>query len=335
MQCPAKVVSYADFIQKDTAVKWAAIYNSYVNLTPVNPSFSIRDFYLEKLKKGKVKAYVEVDSTLKAKVVNITHADVIKNLKYIPPAYEAMMNWMFGYDGKPDSSESIFLNDLNLCDTCLERNKLEFFKVKQLFYYRNNQFYIKNILFAPVIYTRNEAMQTRGLRFAEVANIGFDNRPGVIKIPSSAIYIGRACNNIQLSLMNDILHGCKLLTDSSPDLSPILLTDAKCGRIKFYDTEKSIYQDSKFVIDKDSIESFRQKFVEVMLYDSTGQAVDNRKIKIDIDIYSMDNYKLVQDFYFDFKNERLYSKLVSLVFYKRKYPEFDSRENYWGVMFSD
>ena len=50
---------YANFIQTDTAVKWAAIYNSYVNLTPANPNFDIRNFYLKKLEAGNIKAYKE------------------------------------------------------------------------------------------------------------------------------------------------------------------------------------------------------------------------------------------------------------------------------------
>ena len=55
-------MEYAKFVKNDTSVKWAAICNSYVNLTPANAKLSIRDFYINKLKKQGATTYIE-DST--------------------------------------------------------------------------------------------------------------------------------------------------------------------------------------------------------------------------------------------------------------------------------
>src|SRR3982750_5037882 len=76
-------LQYANFIQTDTAVKWAAIYTSYINLTPANPNFNIRNFYTNKLKEQPVTSYQEDNSTFTVSPVKINYADYKTGLKAV------------------------------------------------------------------------------------------------------------------------------------------------------------------------------------------------------------------------------------------------------------
>src|SRR5687768_10720929 len=48
---------YTGFIHNNTRITWAAEYNTLVNLTPVTNTFSLKKYYLERVRKDSVKAY--------------------------------------------------------------------------------------------------------------------------------------------------------------------------------------------------------------------------------------------------------------------------------------
>ena len=49
--------SYTAFIQRDSEIKWAAECNKIINLTPKVGDYSIKQFYLTKLKNSSVNCY--------------------------------------------------------------------------------------------------------------------------------------------------------------------------------------------------------------------------------------------------------------------------------------
>jgi len=191
-------MEYANFIQTDTAVKWAAIYSSYVDLSTVNPNFNIRNFYVSKLKQQGALTYLEDANSFAVTPVRINYAQYKESIK--PADYDAAkMNWYFDYDDKHNAAEKIMNQESNACDTCTLSNKLSFVKVKQLLYYRNNQFKIQNVLLTPVIYKKQAGTFKEETEYFESSNFAFNEiKNADAPIPAAAKFIGRSCNNLVL-----------------------------------------------------------------------------------------------------------------------------------------
>ena len=307
-------MEYANFIQTDTSVKWAAIYTSYVNLTPVSPNFNIRNFYINKLKQSGATVYIEDQASFAVTSEKINYAQYKTTIK--PVDYNAAkMNWRFDYDEKHDASETIFKQESNTCDTCILSNKFSFFKIKQLLYYKDNQFKIQNILISPVIYKKQELASKEETVYFETADFAFNEiKTANTTIPVAAKFIGRSCNHLVLlpsaqprSSENNIL------TLNNWSLSALLYKDIKRRILKAYDTRLSDYPDKKNILDYRKIEEYQNTPIEIAVYDSVGNFIKNVKRIREINLDSIYNYTLIQDLYFDFDKEILYSKLVALV----------------------
>ena len=329
-------IEYANFIQSDTTVKWAAVYTSYVNLTPVNPNFSIRNFYVNKLKQQGATAYTEGENAFAVTSSKIDYSKYVEGMKkvdYVP----SKMNWWFRFDDKKNAIETIFTEESNDCDTCMVKNMVSFFKVKQLLYYKNNQFSIQNILLSPVIYQKEKHTFKENATYFETSNFAFNEiKSADVAIPATAKLIGRSCNNLVLLPSPDATAENKILTLSDWNLSHIFYHDIKQKKIQAYSTNKSIYPDSKSILDSRKIEAYENTTMEVPMYDSLGELTGYKKVIPEVNFDSIYNFTLVQDFYFDFTNEKLYSKLIALV---PRLPVFTGSgilvgyRDYWGVIF--
>ncbi len=331
-------IEYANFIQTDTSVKWAAVYHSYVSLTPVNPNFSTRNYYLKKLNRQGATAYLEDTVSFAVTPLKISYAEYLSTIK--PVNYDAAkMNWYFDYDNKHDASEIVFNRDSNACDTCTGSNKLSFFKVKQLLYYKANQFKIQNILLTPVIYKKEALAFKEEAQYFETSNFAFNEiKTDNVSIPAAAKFIGRSCNN--LVLLPFVQSENKILTIHNWSLSNLLYKDIKKKILKAYNADNSVYPDLKNVLDHRRIEEYKNmaNTLTVPEYDSLGEIKGYKTILSEINFDSIYNFTLIQDFYFDFDKEILYSKLVSLLPRIRVVTSQGvslGLTNYWGVIFPE
>lgn len=332
-------LEYANFIQTDTSVKWAAIYNSYVNLTPVSPNFNLRNFYLNKLKQQGVTNYLIDTTAFRVTPVRINYEEYILTAQRVN--YDvSKMNWQFDFDERHDASEIMFNRESNTCDTCFFNNRISFFKVKQLLYYRNNRLKIQNILLTPVIYKKQAQTFKEETEYFEMSNFAFNEiKNEDAPIPASAKFIGRSCNILSLlpSGSNNASEN-NILTLDNWNLSILLYKDIKRKKIKAYDTNLSIYPDQKSILDSRKIEEYKNTPIDVPYYDSLGNMVGSKKMMSEINFDSIYNYKLIQDFYFDFDKEILYSKLISLAPRIKVITSqgiFLGFIDYWGIIFPE
>lgn len=330
-------IEYANFIQTDTAVKWAAVYSSYINLTPVNPNLNLRNFYISKLKQQGAMAYFQDSGSFSVSPVRLNY-DQFKATIYSVNRNEAKMNWQFNYEEKQSGFESIFRHESNECDTCLLSNKITFLKVKQLLYFRNNQFKIQNILLSPVIYKKDANASAERISYFETGNFAFSEaKDQDAPIPVAAKFIGRACNDLVLK-PNDSTRSSEndILTANNWNLTRLLFEGVKNRKLKAYSTHKSIYPSQTAILDYRKIETYKFDPVLIPIFDSTGNITRYQTLKLDIPYDEIYDYTIVQDFYFDFSKEILYSKLVALIPRKKVYitsGQFLGLQDLWGVIF--
>jgi len=217
-------IEYANFIQSDTSIKWAAICNYYINLTPVNPNFNLSNYFFENLKKGIIETYKENTNNFSVIPSTTTYNSLKENLvfeKYNPQK----ANWVFYYDERHDATEEIFNADSNECDSCLNK-RISLFKLKQLLYYKDHQLKIKNILINPIVYKKKIDEHKEDAMYAETMNILFDSSATENNvIPKSAIFINRTCNRITL-LPTGIVEN-KILTINNWSLTRILYNELR------------------------------------------------------------------------------------------------------------
>ncbi len=332
-------IEYANFIQTDTAVKWAAIYNSYVNLTPANPNFNIRNFYVNKLKRQTVTAYLEDSAAFAVTSNSISYNEYRSSIKKVD--YDASkMNWNSYYDEKMDASEAVFNQEANLCDTCTLANKFSFFKIKQLLYYKNNRLQIRNLLLCPVIYNKRDSVFRESAAYFETSNFAFNSlKNDDTVIPAAAKYIGRSSNILDLRpTAQNNTSGSNILTLRNWNLAELFYKDIKKRILKAYDTDNSIYPDTKKILDYHKIEEYKMEPVQVAVFDNDGNVTSYRQMRPEINFDSISKYTLVQDFYFDFDKEILYSKLVAVaprIAVRTSQGVFLGYRNYWGIIFPE
>lgn len=330
-------IEYANFIQTDTAVKWAAIYSSYVNLTPINPNFNIRNYYVSKLKQQGATAFLQDSASFSVIPVRLNYDQFKASIKPVNRDV-AKMNWQFNYEENRSAFESIFLHESNTCDTCALNNKITFLKIKQLLYLRNNQFKIQNILLSPIIYKKETGASEEAISYFETNNFAFNEvKNQDASIPVSAKFIGRACNDLVL-IPNDSAKSSEndILTANDWNLTRLLYAGIKNKSLKAYNTDKSIYPDQKNILDYRKIDAYKVEPLILPIYDSVGNIIRYETIKPDIPYHEIYNYTLVQDFYFDFGKEILYSKLIALIPQKKVYTstgQYIGLQDLWGVIF--
>jgi hypothetical protein len=332
-------VEYANSIQGDTSVKWAAIYNSYINLTPANPNFNIRNFFVNRMKKTALPVYKEDPASFAVLTTSMNYEQFKMGMKATDHD-PAKMNCWFRYDNKPNASEDIFTRETNDCDTCVLANKLSFFKVKQLLYYKDHRFHIRNILLSPVVYKKKTQEGITSAEFFETDNLAFDaGNDTDDAIPATAKFIARSCNNlVLLPSTSPNTASSDILTKDNWSLSNQLYKDISNRSLKAYNADNSIYPDPKHILDYRHIEMYKNPPDTTATYDSTGTYIGDVAVYRQVDFDSIYNFMLVQDLYFDFDKQVLYSKAVALVPRIAVYTNSGIKlglTQYWGVMFPE
>ena len=120
------------------------------------------------------------------------------------------------------------------------------------------------------------------------------------------------------------------------NLTRFLYAGVKQKKLKAYNTDRSVYPDQKNILDYRKIDDYGVEPVVIPIYDSVGNIIAQKKIKGEIIKDVLINYALIQDFYFDFDKEILYSKLVALILRKKIYTSTGylvGLKDYWGVIF--
>jgi hypothetical protein len=329
-------LSFARFIKTDTAIKWAGIYDSYINL---GSGYDLRKYYQNKPDKNAAFFYNEAENGRVVIPVKLTIGELQRNAtRFIFD--ENKMNWTFEYEDKAKAdNEKKFLDEANNCDSCLLINKFAFFRVKQLLYYKNHRLYVNNILANPVIYVKDSQQGMKETVYSELPGFAFNNcdEPST-EIPSSAVYISTSVNRLVFTPGGGN-PPATLIPGGSP-LFAVLYKDLKKNMLKAYNADKNIYPESKNkLINPAKIDLYKSAIITIPIYDADGEGrggVSYLYKQPEINLDSIYRFIIAQDFYFDPATEKCYSKLKALVPERSvitNQGEYLGKDNYYGIIF--
>jgi len=137
-------------------------------------------------------------------------------------------------------------------------------------------------------------------------NISFNNKQD-IPPTASMVYIGTVDRSYDLSVPNSNSPYRKLLTTHNSRIMNMMNEDIKKGILTPYDPD-----------DKSRTRKLKDVFLritpELLIenYDSLGNIIGTRKVRQEVNLDSIYNFKISQDVYFDRQKEVLVSKVKSV-----------------------
>lgn len=295
-------------IVHDTISQWSARSEKIINLTPLKKEHSLKKWYLEKLKNGVVTAYAQKEgrnyfSPYELSIPQLTTQDWLKGLVVETSPMKTLQEWYFvdttisGYE-KYKYRGGVFNP---VADTCCGCDDADAFRTKQILNYRDGKFSINNIIVSPLCARQTEKPPFDWHALCNVAEYHAESRFPVIS--KDAILL----NTNELTYHFDRKNPSpddRILTINKTDIGSLIYQDILKGNLKAIDVESGKVIPAKkllsFGMSSDTTASFHEDPVRITVVHRERSSSDLNCIRIK------------QDFYFDFKNERLYSVVRSV-----------------------
>ncbi len=299
-------LEYGDFIELDNDIAWAAETDVYLNIAAKIPKYSIKNWYLQKLRDSGITAYLlnKDGSSVSPYKLTLSIFDATTKENFI--VYE---NPFLKLPFQLSDSDRVINSTRCKCENCDKLYRLDLFRIKQILYYSRGKLNIRNILITPLCF--NDSFMTTETTIVKnwngLFNVAFDNSVNNNTTNDNNIILGT--ENKVYCLKNsftDYLEKTKILTTRSADLIHLLIQDIKSKRIQAYDPEK------KTLISSSKIDNWKLEKVPVTIYDSTGIVIGTRYILPERNYDMISKFKIEQEFFFDRKKEVLYSKIKSV-----------------------
>jgi hypothetical protein len=121
-------------------------------------------------------------------------------------------------------------------------------------------------------------------------------------------------------------------------LGRIFLNDLLSKKLKAYNPDNSIYPGPNTILPYNKILTYKLTPIDIPVYDANGEIIKRIKRMPEINYDSIYNFRVVQDFYFDFTSEKLYSKLIAFVPCTKLVTSIGTYlglVNHWGIIFPE
>jgi len=302
--------SYTAFIQQDTAIKWAAECNKIIDLTPKVGDYSIKQFYLNKLKNGNATCYRLNDDKRSVSPTNFGNTNLQRQdwLNGLSLDHSLLNNnntqqedhWNF--IDKKDQSKGFRVKGISK-DSCCGCDESDAARVKQILYYKNNRLFTYNVFLSPLC-ARKEA---GAASWYPISNVAYNPQPGDNKkiVLNKDLVLINTCNILYQFINGQNSSPDSILSIGSHFIIQQILEDISSGKIKAYDPQSGKLIPAKKIttwrMGKDSI--------SVPVFDSNGNIKGSMAISRERNPNSLSQIRVQQEWYFDFKNEKLYSRI--------------------------
>ncbi|HEY6062663.1 MAG TPA: hypothetical protein VIV35_03585 [Chitinophagaceae bacterium] len=301
-------------IQQDTAIQWAAECDKVINLSPRINEYSLKKWYLDKLKNGSITAYQKNKgsssvSSYSLSMPGLQTQDWLKGLAVELPAYKNPKEWYFVDNSKPKNDYDRLKYRVGgtefSADSCCGCDGADAFRVKQILNYKNGKFSIYDVFISPLC-----ARQTANPPFEWylLCNVAYNDNmgrkfPGLSK---DVVLLNTDEVDYNFSRENPTPFD-SVLTVYRTDIGSLIYQDILKGQIKPVDilTGKQIPV-KKFL-------TWQMPADTVADINDNGQITKYRVVQQERSSGDLSRLRIKQDLYFDFKNERLYSVIRQVI----------------------
>ncbi len=306
--------SYNSFIQLDTAIKWAAECDKIINLTPKVQSHSLKKWYLDKLKNGVVSAYKinnnrDAVSSYQLSIPGIEKQEWLKGLSIEIPPYKNPKEWYFYDKTIPKENYERYKYRVGAfrfsADSCCGCDDADAFRAKQILNYKNGKFSIYNVFISPLC-----ARQTgkTPIEWFPLCNVAYNDKADRKFSGLSKDVVLINTDDVDYEFSKEAASAFdSVLTIDRTDIGSLIYKHVLNGIIKPVEIENGKPIPAKNFLNwnmpADTIPSYNDNN-EVTGYRAVQQVRSAKEFSC---------FRIRQDFYFDFKNEKLYSVIRSII----------------------
>jgi hypothetical protein len=299
-------LEYGDFVQSDNNITWAAETDVYLNIAAKTPRYSIKNWYLQKMRDSGIIAYRLNEDGFSVSPYKLNQRNFDTANKENFTVYE---NPFLKLSFPLSDSDRVINSTRYNCANCDKIYLLDLFRVKQILYYSRGKLNISNILITP-LYFKDSFMTTETTivkNWNGLFNVAFNNSINNTINNDNIVTLGTESKVYDLkNSFKWYLEKTKILTARSSDLIRLIIQDIKNKKIQAYDPEK------KILISPSKIDNWKLEKVPVTIYDSTGMVFGTKYILPERNYDMISKFKIEQEVFFDRKKEVLYSKIKSV-----------------------
>lgn len=302
-------------IQHDTAIQWAAECDKVINLSPKINEYSLKKWYLDKLKMASVTAYTRSKesssvSSYSLSLPGLEKQDWLKGLGIELSSTKHPQEWYFVDNAKSkDDYERVKYRGGVLkfsADSCCGCDEADAFSAKQILNYKNGKFSIYNVFISPLC-ARQTA--TAPFEWYPLCNVAYNDNmerkfPGLSKdvVLLNTDEVDYDFNSWNPSVFDSVL------TVYRTDIGSLIYQDILKGNLKPIDIETSKQIPVKKFL------TWKMPADTMAVYDinDPSKITAYKVVQAERSSRELNRIRIKQDFYFDFKNERLYSIIRSV-----------------------
>ncbi|HUR67084.1 MAG TPA: hypothetical protein VMZ03_12110 [Chitinophagaceae bacterium] len=295
---------YAIPIRNVVEIQWSAEANKVLNLTPKNSVYSLKKWYLEKLKKGTVTAYETSDgnnriTSYELSLPKLEKQDWLKGLSVTPSPTQHPQEWYFVDDTKTGYESMKYRGGVLKfsADPCCGCDEADAFRSKQLLSYKNGKFSIYNIYISPLCARPTNAPPFEWYPLCDVAYN--DNRERKFPGLSKDVVLLNS-NEIDYDFENPSVFD-SVLTANRTDIGSLIYQDILKGNLKPVEAESGKVIPVKTLLTR----GLPADTVGVYDIDDPSKIVEYRVVQSERSSREFNRIRIKQDLYFDFKHERL------------------------------
>jgi hypothetical protein len=308
--------SYTAFIQLDTSIKWAAECDKVLNLSPKVQEYSLKKWYLDKLNSGGVTAYkFNADqrsvTAYKLSIPGLGQPQWLKGTRVELSPYKYPQEWYYIDPSLPADDYNRYkarAGKLNLdADSCCGCDKADAFRAKQILTYKNGAFNIYNVFISPLCIRKTP---TPPADWYPLCNVAYNNLPEGKKPLADKDIILLNSNSLDYDFSRENKNQYdSVLTVYRPALISMLIQDLNNGNIKAFDYETGEQ------IQYNNFLTWKMATDTIPVYDINDPAKLDRMEVVQKSRVpeSLSRIRIEQEHWFDFKTEKLYSVIKSII----------------------
>ncbi len=289
---------YTQFIENNTKIQWAAEYTTLVNLTPVTNTVSLKKYYLKRVKTDSVKAYRVSNHVVTGSYFlgdkSLERQDWLQDHYVI--SSDRPDRWQFNNRKQETEYRVSGLSN----EECCGCDEADAFLVNQVLYYSNHRMYTRNFFLSPL------CARKTGERTAAWYPMGLFAFNNATVRPSASTFLTTSKPYYPVNTRDSVIDFA-VLSLGEDRLVEHLMKDIEAGKLSVRDAEtgeKLSYE--KFL-------SWKMPIDTVAVYDLEGNTTGYQFVQQLLQPSDFSSIRLVQDWYFDFKSERLFSEVRSII----------------------